>query len=40
MQKDAPMLKEEVDEEDIAKLVSKWTGIRSGACWKAKHRNW
>jgi ATP-dependent Clp protease ATP-binding subunit ClpB len=24
------MLKEEVDEEDIAKLVSKWTGIPSG----------
>ena len=30
MQKDAPMLKEEVDEEDIAKLVSKWTGIPAG----------
>ena len=30
VQKDAPMLKEEVDEEDIAKLVSKWTGIPSG----------
>jgi ATP-dependent Clp protease ATP-binding subunit ClpB len=30
MQKDAPMLKEEVDEEDIAKLVSKWTGIPVG----------
>src|SRR5216684_1063167 len=29
-QKDAPMLKEEVDEEDIAKLVSKWTGIPTG----------
>jgi ATP-dependent Clp protease ATP-binding subunit ClpB len=26
----APMLKEEVDEEDIAKLVSKWTGIPVG----------
>src|SRR5713226_4079353 len=26
VQKNAPMLKEEVDEEDIAKLVSKWTG--------------
>jgi ATP-dependent Clp protease ATP-binding subunit ClpB len=26
----APMLKEEVDEEDIAKLVSKWTGIPTG----------
>ncbi|HEY1423888.1 MAG TPA: ATP-dependent chaperone ClpB [Candidatus Acidoferrum sp.] len=30
MQKDAPMLKEEVDEEDIARLVSKWTGIPAG----------
>jgi ATP-dependent Clp protease ATP-binding subunit ClpB len=30
MQKDAPLLKEEVDEEDIAKLVSKWTGIPAG----------
>jgi len=30
VQKDAPMLKEEVDEEDIAKVVSKWTGIPAG----------
>jgi ATP-dependent Clp protease ATP-binding subunit ClpB len=30
VQKDAPMVKEEVDEEDIAKLVSKWTGIPVG----------
>jgi ATP-dependent Clp protease ATP-binding subunit ClpB len=30
VQKDAPMLKEEVDEQDIAKLVSKWTGIPAG----------
>jgi ATP-dependent Clp protease ATP-binding subunit ClpB len=30
MQKNAPVLKEEVDEEDIAKLVSKWTGIPAG----------
>jgi len=30
VQKNAPMLKEEVDEEDIAKLVSKWTGIPTG----------
>jgi ATP-dependent Clp protease ATP-binding subunit ClpB len=30
VQKDAPMLKEEVDEEDIAELVSKWTGIPVG----------
>jgi ATP-dependent Clp protease ATP-binding subunit ClpB len=27
LQKDKKMLKEEVDEEDIAKVVSKWTGI-------------
>jgi len=30
MQKECPMLKEEVDEEDIAKLESKWTGIPAG----------
>jgi ATP-dependent Clp protease ATP-binding subunit ClpB len=30
LQKDSPMLKEEVDEEDVAKLVSKWTGIPAG----------
>jgi ATP-dependent Clp protease ATP-binding subunit ClpB len=30
VQKNSPMLKEEVDEEDIAKLVSKWTGIPVG----------
>jgi ATP-dependent Clp protease ATP-binding subunit ClpB len=30
LQKNARMLKEEVDEEDIAKLVSKWTGIPVG----------
>jgi ATP-dependent Clp protease ATP-binding subunit ClpB len=30
VQQGAPMLKEEVDEEDIAKLVSKWTGIPTG----------
>src|SRR3981189_115218 len=30
MQKDAPMLKQDIDEEDIAKLVSKWTGIPAG----------
>ena len=36
MQKDHPMLKEEVDEEEIAKIVSKWTGIPLGVCSKAK----
>src|SRR6266568_4876496 len=30
VQKDTPMLKEEDDEEDIARLVSKWTGIPTG----------
>jgi ATP-dependent Clp protease ATP-binding subunit ClpB len=30
MQKGGRMLKEEVDEEDIARLVSKWTGIPVG----------
>jgi ATP-dependent Clp protease ATP-binding subunit ClpB len=30
VQKGAPMLKEEVDEQDIAKLGSKWTGIPTG----------
>ncbi|MHA1334993.1 MAG: ATP-dependent chaperone ClpB [Promethearchaeota archaeon] len=27
IQKDKPMLKQEVDEEDIAKIISQWTGI-------------
>jgi ATP-dependent Clp protease ATP-binding subunit ClpB len=30
LQKDRRMLKEEVDEEDIARVVSKWTGIPTG----------
>ncbi len=30
LQKDQRMLKEEVDEEDIARIVSKWTGIPAG----------
>src|SRR5580658_1580230 len=30
MQKDHPMLKEEVGEEEVAKIVSKWTGIPVG----------
>ncbi len=30
LQKDQRMLKEEVDEEDIARIVSKWTGIPVG----------
>ena len=31
LQKDHPMLKEEVGEEEIAKIVSKWTGIPVGS---------
>jgi ATP-dependent Clp protease ATP-binding subunit ClpB len=30
LQKDHPILKEEVGEEEIAKIVSKWTGIPAG----------
>jgi ATP-dependent Clp protease ATP-binding subunit ClpB len=30
LQKDRPMLKEEVGEEEVAKIVSKWTGIPVG----------
>ena len=30
LQKDQRMLKEEVDEEDIARIVAKWTGIPAG----------
>ena len=30
LQKDHPILKEEVGEEEIAKIVSKWTGIPTG----------
>jgi ATP-dependent Clp protease ATP-binding subunit ClpB len=30
LQKDHPMLKEEVGEEEIARVVSKWTGIPAG----------
>ena len=32
LQKDHPMLKEEVGEEEIAKIVSKWTGIPAAVC--------
>jgi len=37
-QKGARMLKEEVDEEDIAKLVSKWTGIPTGRLLEGEAR--
>ena len=32
IQKDNPMLKEEVTEEDIAKVVSRWTGVPVSKC--------
>src|SRR5580704_2348104 len=38
LQKDGGMLKEEVDEEDIAALVSKWTGIPVGRLLEGEAR--
>ncbi|HEX2714190.1 MAG TPA: AAA family ATPase, partial [Candidatus Acidoferrales bacterium] len=38
LQKGQRMLKEEVDEEDIAKLVSKWTGIPVGRLLEGEAR--
>src|SRR6202166_835519 len=38
VQKNGGMLKEEVDEEDIAKLVSKWTGIPVGRLLEGEAR--
>src|SRR5713226_9303558 len=40
LQKDHPILKEEVGEEEIAKIVAKWTGIPVGRLLEAKCRNW
>jgi ATP-dependent Clp protease ATP-binding subunit ClpB len=34
------MLKEEVDEEDIARIVSRWTGIPVSRCSRARSRSW
>jgi ATP-dependent Clp protease ATP-binding subunit ClpB len=39
LQKGTAMLKEAVDEEDIAQVVAKWTGIPVSACWRAKWPN-
>jgi ATP-dependent Clp protease ATP-binding subunit ClpB len=36
VQKDKKMLKEEVDEEDIAKIVSQWTGIPLASLMKSE----
>ncbi len=33
------MLREEVTSEDIASVVSRWTGIPVDGCWKASARN-
>ena len=33
------LVKEEVDEEDIAEVVSRWTGIPVSRCWKARSRS-
>ena len=40
MQGDSAMIKEEVDSEDIADVVSRWTGIQLIKCFKAKRINW
>jgi len=39
VQKIKKMLKEEVDAEDIAEIVAKWTGIPCSACWKGNGQN-
>ncbi len=33
------LIKEEVDEDDIAEVVARWTGFRSHACSKARCRS-
>ena len=33
-------LKEEVDAEDIAEVVSRWTGIPVSGLWRARSRSW
>jgi len=33
------MLKEEVDEEDVARIVSKWTGIPLSKMLEGRSRN-
>jgi len=39
-QKDGVMLKEEVDEEDVAGLSRSGLAFQFPKCWKAKCRNW
>jgi ATP-dependent Clp protease ATP-binding subunit ClpB len=36
LQAERRMLKEEVDEEDIAKVVSRWTGVPGRDSWRAR----
>jgi ATP-dependent Clp protease ATP-binding subunit ClpB len=36
---EAPMVKEEVDEDDVAAVVSSWTGFPSPDCSKARSRS-
>jgi len=40
LQKNQKMLKEEVDEEDVTDIVSKWTGIPVGRLMEKKLINW
>jgi ATP-dependent Clp protease ATP-binding subunit ClpB len=39
LQQETKMLKEEVDEEDIAEIVSKWTGIPVGRLMEGEQIN-
>jgi ATP-dependent Clp protease ATP-binding subunit ClpB len=39
LQKDGVYLKEEVDEEDVAEVVAKWTGVPFRRCLKARCRS-
>ena len=40
IQKEQKMLAEEVDDEDIARIVGKWTGIPVSRMMEGKGRNW
>ena len=33
------MIKEEVDSEEIADVISKWTEVPVGKCWRVKNLN-
>jgi ATP-dependent Clp protease ATP-binding subunit ClpA len=34
-----PMVKEEVDDDDVAEVVARWTGIPSHGCSRARPRS-